>query len=253
MGKSLSILKITGHFEGLSFYELNGQIVVRRTGGFDSKKLKTDPKYARVREHNQAFTESSICGKYFRQALKSYLPKLRVSYVHSRVLGLFQQITQLDTQNPKGALRFFEGLKTPQAHALVQNFEFDSAMAFSALWGGTGQWNASQTTYTLNAIKPKQIQAPEGATHVGLRLIDLGLDFEQLGPALIQEGNVQLFSLNPKSSEHKAVVLTTKELNAPSQMSLLFLEFYQAQDQDMIPCAKAYLKVIKLKIKNSDA
>jgi hypothetical protein len=34
------IVQFTGSFNGLSFYELNGKIVVRKTGGFDGGKIK---------------------------------------------------------------------------------------------------------------------------------------------------------------------------------------------------------------------
>ena len=35
MGKLKGIVQFTGHFDGLSFYEVQGKIVVRKTGGFD--------------------------------------------------------------------------------------------------------------------------------------------------------------------------------------------------------------------------
>jgi len=41
MGILKGIVQFTGSFNGLSFYELNGRIVVRKTGGFNGKAIKT--------------------------------------------------------------------------------------------------------------------------------------------------------------------------------------------------------------------
>jgi hypothetical protein len=38
MGKLKGIIQFTGQLDGLSFYEMNGKIVVRKTGGFDGDK-----------------------------------------------------------------------------------------------------------------------------------------------------------------------------------------------------------------------
>ncbi len=40
MAKLKSILQIEGQLNGFSFYKLSGQIIVRKTGGFDGKKIK---------------------------------------------------------------------------------------------------------------------------------------------------------------------------------------------------------------------
>lgn len=42
MGKLKGIIQLTGKFDGLSFYEMNGKIVVRKTGGFDGDKIKNN-------------------------------------------------------------------------------------------------------------------------------------------------------------------------------------------------------------------
>ena len=40
MARLKGILKIEGQLDGLSFYNWNGQIIVRKTGGFDGEKIK---------------------------------------------------------------------------------------------------------------------------------------------------------------------------------------------------------------------
>ena len=65
MGKLKGIIQLTGKFDGLSFYEMNGKIVVRKTGGFDGEKIKNNANYARVRENSSEFAHCAKVGKYF--------------------------------------------------------------------------------------------------------------------------------------------------------------------------------------------
>ena len=52
MGKLKGIIQLTGKFDGLSFYEMNGKIVIRKTGGFDGEKIKGNVSNL-VMQHNQ--------------------------------------------------------------------------------------------------------------------------------------------------------------------------------------------------------
>lgn len=78
MGKLKGIVQFTGSFNGLSFYELNGKIVVRKTGGFDGEKIKKNANYARVRENSSEFAHCAKAGKYFRSAIAACLLPLRI-------------------------------------------------------------------------------------------------------------------------------------------------------------------------------
>lgn len=96
MGKLKGIIQLTGKFDGLSFYEMNGKIVIRKTGGFDGEKIKNSSNYARVRENSTEFAHCAKVGKYFRSAFSSCLMPLRIPYVHNHIVSLFQGILKLD-------------------------------------------------------------------------------------------------------------------------------------------------------------
>ena len=70
MGKLKGIIQFTGQLDGLSFYEMNGKIIVRKTGGFDGEKIKNDTNYVRVRENSSEFAHCAEMGKYFRNSLQ---------------------------------------------------------------------------------------------------------------------------------------------------------------------------------------
>lgn len=83
MGKLTGLIQFTGKFDGLSFYEMNGEIVVRKTGGFDGEKIKTNSNYIRVRENSSEFAQSAKAGKCFRDSIFLYLKKMAIPYVHN--------------------------------------------------------------------------------------------------------------------------------------------------------------------------
>ena len=125
MGKLKGIIQFTGKLDGLSFYEVNGKIVVRKTAGFDGDKIKTDANYARVRENSSEFAHCAEMGKYFRNSLQPYLKQLHIPYVHNRVLGLFQELSRLDLVSARGKRSVINGLQTVEAKRVIERFEFN--------------------------------------------------------------------------------------------------------------------------------
>lgn len=107
MGKLHGILQFTGKLDGLSFYAMNGKIIVRKTGGFDGKKIKYAANFERVRENGREFAHCAALGRYFRNSLHPYLKSLQMPYVHNRVLCLFQAICRLDLLHERGSERCF--------------------------------------------------------------------------------------------------------------------------------------------------
>ena len=134
MGKLKGIVQFTGSFNGLSFYELNGKIVVRKTGGFDGDKIKKNANYERVRENSSEFAHSAKAGKYFRTAIASCLLPLRIPYVHNHIVSLFQGILKLDEIHARGKRTVSTGLLATAGKKALLGFEFDTTQTFSSFF-----------------------------------------------------------------------------------------------------------------------
>lgn len=129
MARLKGILKIEGQLDGFSFYQLNGQIVVRKTGGFNGEKIKKSANYVRTRENASEFGNCSKAGKVFRSSLQPYLKLLENSKIHSMVTQLFTQIKDLDGVSERGKRCLAEGIKTADGKKLIKNFDFSSNLS----------------------------------------------------------------------------------------------------------------------------
>lgn len=103
MGTLKGLVRFTGSFDGLSFYEgRQGTIIVRATGGFKGEAIRTKPNYQRTRENAQEFKQVVEAGRFFRMALRPYLVPMCIPYGHNRVVQLFHAIKMHDNSNLRG-------------------------------------------------------------------------------------------------------------------------------------------------------
>lgn len=225
MGSLKGILQFTGQLDGLSFYEMNGKIIVRKTGGFDGKKIKSDPKYVRVRENSNEFAHCAQMGKYFRNSLHPYLKPLRIPYVHNRVLGLFQEISRQDLVSLRGQRSVFNGLQTEEAKRIVACFEFDKNQSFDAVFPFTYAVDLLEGNLLISNFSARLIKKVPGATHIHLRFIVVGLDFEQPTTFVQNSSDVQTISLEDTTKTD--LEFSCAIPSSPVVFGLLHLEYLQ--------------------------
>lgn len=234
MGKLKGIIQFTGQLDGLSFYEMNGKIVVRKTGGFDGDKIKNDGNYARVRENSSEFAHCAEMGKYFRNSLQPYLKQLHIPYVHNRVLGLFQELSRLDLVSVRGKRSVINGLKSVEAKGVIAGFEFDKNLPFDAVFPFTYAVDLLEGNLVVPNFSARLIKKVPGATHIHLRFIVVGLDFEQPTTFVQNSSDVQTVFLEDTTKTDLEFSCALPE--SPNVFGLLHLEFFQrvnAVDYDL--------------------
>lgn len=226
MGKLTGLIQFTGKLDGLSFYESRGKIIVRKTGGFEGKKIKHAPQYVRVRENSQEFSQSASAGKYLRVALREYLAPLRIPYVHNRVVQLFQALTKLDTQQERGHRKVRFGLATNEGVQLLRAFELDPRHPFDHYFPFS--WTLSQTEGTLHVVDfdPSRFPTPVGASHVDLQLIWLGLDFDTRLAASVSASESVTFALN-NTTVPTPILLSSTVPDCPTVLGAIVVSFWQ--------------------------
>lgn len=234
MGKLKGIIQFTGQLDGLSFYEMNGKIVVRKTGGFDGDKIKNDANYARVRENSSEFAHCAEMGKYFRNSLQPYLKQLHIPYVHNRVLGLFQEISRLDLVSARGKRSVINGLQSVEAKKVIERFEFDKNLSFDAVFPFTYAVDLLEGNLIVSNFNSRLLKKVPHATHATLQLIVVGLDFEHQNLFIQNSSNKITLSLQNATEADLEFSCALPE--SPNVFVLLHLEFFQrvnAVDYDL--------------------
>lgn len=241
MGKLKGILKITGSFDGLSFFELDGKIIVRRTGGFNGEAIKTQDNYVRTRENASEFGSCSTLSKQLRYALFPYLRKIKTPYLYSYVTGLLSAIQKCDTVSERGKRKVSIGITTAEGKQLWAGFEFNKTLSFSQMVDVPYHVVMEEGKVVFDAFDANLVAFPTGATHVALQFLLLRCDFEH-GTFLLGEGEKRTVG------QHDA--LGRLELNAVAPdgegvvLGLVFGEFLQEVNGAFYELEGCGLKVV---------
>ena len=193
MGELKGIIQFTGNFNGLSFYKgRNGKIIVRKTGGFKDKPIKTHPNYVRTRENANEFGMCASAGKVFRLALRNYLKVMKVSYVHNKVLKLFREIMVLDSTSGRGNRKVGIGLETEEGKSLLIGYEFDAACTVSSLLPFDYDVLLATGQVVFGSMDSDLISFPQGATHVVVEFGMFRMNFASLVATRLERDEIVL-------------------------------------------------------------
>lgn len=242
MGELKGIVQFTGHIDGLSFYEMNGKIIVRKTGGFDGKKIKSEANYVRVRENSSEFAHCSKIGKYFRNSLLPYLKSLHIPYVHNRVLGLFQEISRLDLISLRGQRTVFNGFQSEDAKHIVAKFEFDKNHSFDAVFPFKYAVDLLEGNLIVSNFSSRLLKKVSGATHVNLRFLVIGLDFEH--PNSFVQNSSDLLTLSLKETTKTDLEFSCALPSSPNVFGLLYLDYFQRVNNEDYDLQAGALKIV---------
>jgi len=243
MGKLNGLLQITGSFDGLSFYTVRGQIVVRKTGGFTGTAIKNGSQYVRVRENSCEFAQSARAGKAFRDRVGVPLKQLAIPYVHNRVVALFQALTRLDPVHARGSRTVMAGLQTAEGQQLVRSFAFDPAHGTAAVLLFACRVVVSLGLLECPAFDPSAFSPPPSASHVGVQLLLVGLGPSATGGAVREESDCPLYALGRPLAGVSPLVLRASVPDCPVVFGLLRVVYYQSVNGTLYRVAGGGLQI----------
>lgn len=171
MAKQKSFIKLRGSLGGLTFYENQGNDIVRTTGGVEKERILSDAAFIRTRENMMEFGASAMVGKALRMGFANIIKSMSDSYVSSRITGLMKRINSVGP-GIRGE-RDFEILNNKN---LIEGFEFNKKSPFDAIFyapndAPTLDANRSIATWVVPDFNTSNyLNAPEGATHFRLLL-----------------------------------------------------------------------------------
>ncbi len=168
MAELKGILKITGKLSGLSFYEMNGKIIVRTPGGFDGEKIRHDAKYVKVRNNAAEFGRCSKFGGRLRRALQPFLKDLNDPQIHGRMAKMLHQVMKYDRQSEKGKRSVLCGLQQTEGRAELAGFVWNLREGKSCrydfekrrLYFDHIPAGSSKAEVTLRLIRPDEREEP---------------------------------------------------------------------------------------------
>lgn len=126
MAELKGILKISGKLGGLSFYKMNGKIIVRNPGGFDGEKIRKDEKYANVRMNASEFGRCSKFGGKLRRALHPFVKDFNDPVLHGRMAKMLYDLMKLDTISRKGERTVQHGLLHAESAKILSAFAWNT-------------------------------------------------------------------------------------------------------------------------------
>lgn len=245
MAKLKGIVQFTGNLEGLSFYEMQGKIIMRKTGGFNGKAIKTQDRYIRTRENSSEFGACATSGKQLRIALASYMRKIKAPYLHNRVAGLLSQIMKCDTVSERGKRKVSIGLASEEGKRLVDGFEFNASQSLFQMAAVPYRVLMEEGKVIFENFDTDCVAFPQSATHISLQFLLLRFDFEN-GFFMLSEGEEVVIGQKD--------ILDFLELTAGIPdgngvlMGLMFGEFLQELNGEFYGMGECGLKVISCEL-----
>lgn len=229
MAKQKGILPLVGTLGGINFYYLNGKPVARKSGGgFNGKAIKTKASMQRVRENGREFGHCSGVNKVFRQALRPFYIGYTFTHFHSRLMGLFTTLKDLDLIHERGDRAVAMGINTAEGALLLKQFHYTPDCDVRQVVPFNFTVAANTFALSISEFDGKRIKFIAGATHIKLMYGVLDFNFGTLAFDLHLATPVVL----DKDANISNVLLTPNSLplGIGMPLSVLGVRFYQAID-----------------------
>lgn len=245
MAKQISLLKVNGTLEDLTFYKSQDGLLVRTKGGVSKQRIMNDPAFARTRENGTEFGHSASAGRMLRVAAGQLVFKVKDKRLSSRLVKVMSSLKNLDSTSARGERKVALGLQTAAGKELLKGFDFNSKATMSSVFTGTLDLDIATGAIAVDPFVPEvQLRIPEGTTHFSMQGAFLNLDFET-GIRDISYSTEEFF---PYGSTPVTTVLTPSFVPAGSgnQLYFLLIEYYQAVNGVNYPLNNGAFNVLQI-------
>ncbi|WP_332021343.1 hypothetical protein [Kaistella sp.] len=126
MAELVGLLKFKGKIDDLSFYKMNGKIIMRKSGGFNAEKILKDEKYVNVKKNASEFGRCSKFGAKLRRAVQPFVKDFRDPILHGRVAKMLHDLMKLDPVSSKGERTVQLGLQHAESGKILDGFVWNT-------------------------------------------------------------------------------------------------------------------------------
>ncbi|WP_179008118.1 hypothetical protein [Winogradskyella forsetii] len=229
MAEQKGIIPLVGTLGGINFYYLNGKPIARKAGGgFNGNAIKTKASMQRVRENASEFGHCSEVNKAFRLALRPFYKGYTFTHFHSRLMGLFTGLKDLDTAHKRGERRVAEGIAHDDGLKLLQHFNYTPACNVRKVLPFAFAIDSSNFELTISNFDITQVGFVEGATHIALTYGVLDFDFNSLdsqlhlAPTMVMDASY--------AASNVTLTLSSLPSGIGTRLCVFGLRFYQEVD-----------------------
>ncbi len=178
MAKIKSIIKLQGTIGDVNFYQLKGETIGRQAGGgFNGEAIRTKDSMVRVRENGSEFKGCMQSVQFFKMGLQPFLRHFKDGSLHQRLVSLFTKLKDLDLVSARGSRTVFGGLQSTAGQDLLKSYLLTSGSRLEGVLHQKALFDWS-TGFSIPDFEGKLVSFPAGATHLGLQVGYLTLDFE---------------------------------------------------------------------------
>src|SRR5690606_12392320 len=171
MARKTSFVKFEGTLDGLTFYNKDGENVVKTQSRVTKSRIMTDSAYRRTRENMREFGGAARVGKACREAFAGIVKTMSDTYMGARLNGIMKRI------NRNGAgLRGERNFEVVTYGEMLKGFEFNKTLPLNSQFFAPSDppeisVSRDEVTWVIPDFNTDSfITVPEGATHFRLVL-----------------------------------------------------------------------------------
>jgi hypothetical protein len=226
MAKQIGVVNLSGTIGDTTYIRRKKGFYARQKTKGISERVRTSPRYRKLRAHMAEFTTAARAGKLLRDHLFDFVGKCRDIDVAKRLTTVMLAAVKLDKINPLGRRNMLDG-----EVALLERFEFTGTGSLSATLevepAGTIDRETGEVYVDIAALNPFDVMKwPQTATHYRVSIAAAAINFES--------GAVEKKFLDGPyqpllNEENEAVSLSVSLIEATTDPILLFLklEFFE--------------------------
>jgi hypothetical protein len=178
MGKQLGIMPIKGTIDNLTFSQTKDGYIVKKKTSINGNQIKTDPRFARVRENMSEFGNAGNAGKLIRTSISSLLQKAKDDKTTSRLVQTLKLVQKGDLTSARGQRKVSRGT----VH-LLQGFNFNKHAVLGSVLHASFASAIDRVTGAMAVVSSpfipgSMITPPQGATHYKILCAGVELDFD---------------------------------------------------------------------------
>jgi len=189
--------------------------------------MKYDPAFQRTRENGTEFGASCSAGKIVRQGLRGLLQHASDGRVGSRLVRVMMQIKNYDHLSVRGQRTPAGGINTPQAQALLKEFNFNLRSAMDSVFFAPFTVDVLTGEISFPMLTPMlDINPPQGATHFSLSSAMADINFED-GITALELSPEEIFEVGDTATSSVQLTPAALPPGTGTKMNLLLLKFFQ--------------------------
>lgn len=252
MAKNQGIVRLRGSIDGVTYTEgVHGRLS-RSKSSLNKAKMDANPKYHMLRQLQKELGMYSKFGASLRSGFASELQRVKAFRGVPRLNQLLHAIKEEDALNRVGKRNVLTGLGTLKGRQHLTGFDFYGKTTVLSLLNRDFELDFTAGTATILQFEPEvDVQSPAKATHIGFKLILMGMSITTVEISTVKSAEVVV----PMDQAPTDLILSTNGLLSvhDTMFGIVQLLFYQEINgfKELIALDSAALTLLTVELGNA--